>query len=130
MNEETKLPEARRVADLEHLCDTYKAAWSGYHPLADYMQQLSDADKLPAGVLGRQYGDIAVERMRSQDVRIADMEAQLDKLQHEHHTVRADAQARVDAAVIRALAAEKERDKWRSDAAKLLAHSEAQIETF
>jgi hypothetical protein len=44
---------------------------------------------------------------------------ELDRLQHDHHQVRADAQARVDAAVVRALAAERERDTLRTRLAEL-----------
>jgi hypothetical protein len=45
--------------------------------------------------------------------RTAELEAERDRLAHDHHQVRADAQARVDAAVLRALAAERERDTTR-----------------
>jgi hypothetical protein len=51
--------------------------------------------------------------------RVADLEVERNKLAHEHHLVRADAQARVDAAVIRALSAEKERDELRARLAEL-----------
>jgi signal transduction histidine kinase len=51
--------------------------------------------------------------------RVADLEAERNKLAHEHHLVRADAQARVDAAVIRALAAERERDELRARLAEM-----------
>jgi hypothetical protein len=46
--------------------------------------------------------------------RVADLEAERDRLQHDRHRVRADAQARVDAAVLRALAAEQMRDELRA----------------
>lgn len=54
---------AQRVADLERLCDMYKTAWSGYTPLANYMQGLANADKLP-GELGGHYGDVAIETIK------------------------------------------------------------------
>jgi uncharacterized protein (UPF0335 family) len=47
------------------------------------------------------------------------LESERDKLAHDHHQVRADAQARVDAAVIRALTAEKERDELRARLAEI-----------
>jgi hypothetical protein len=70
---------AQRIADLEQLSGTYKAAWSGYNPLADYMRGLADAGHLP-GELGAHFGDIAVKRMQEQAARIAELEAERDDI--------------------------------------------------
>jgi hypothetical protein len=58
--------------------------------------------------------------------RVADLEAERDRLQHDHHQVRADAQGRVDAAVLRALTAERERDTARGAVRELEAKAFSQ----
>jgi hypothetical protein len=96
---------AQRVADLERLNGMHKAAWLAYQPLGDYMQALSMTRKLPVGTLGCHLGDVAIEHMRSQEARIADLaEAHAQRLTLQHHA--ADQ-------VWRIADLEVERNEWR-----------------
>lgn len=102
---------AQRIAELHEGLQRAKQPTANPDELLDAMQELSDALYLRAIRIGVhpfiEFAGLLAER--------DEPSRRLDHIIHDHHAVRAEAQSRVDRAVMRALAAENDRDEARAD---------------
>lgn len=115
--------DQRRIAELE---EEHAQRLTLQHHACDLAQRVADLERHAAHLVAESEAKIpemqaALEERLVRDranrllmAKVADLEAERDRMQHAYHQQREDAQSRVDAAVVRALAAQKECDELRA----------------